>query len=161
MEELLLVYRLLGSLNQGRLKSSSAKTHFLLLRLHRPSILVPRKNPLKGHSKSNLFHAVLPKLNLRRTSPPPSPASSLSSSSFLVTVLFCAIFSIYSSKYTRTGPPFERKINLLIRGYTRKMNMDHLFQHCALGTARGANGRSHGWLLFKCNQGTAQRIYLN
>ncbi|GFY99360.1 hypothetical protein Acr_13g0007610 [Actinidia rufa] len=69
------------------------------------------KKPTKRYSKSNLFHAVLPKLNLRRsTSHPPSPASSLSSSSSWSPSCSVPSSPFYSFKYTRTGSPFERKI---------------------------------------------------
>lgn len=54
-----LAYHFRGNLNRGRLESSSATTHFLLLHHHLPSSLDPQKNPLKGNQNptfSTMFY---------------------------------------------------------------------------------------------------------
>ena len=98
------------------------------------------KKPSKRHSKSNLFHAVLPNLNLRRsTSHPPSPASSLSSSSS-----WPPSCSVPSSPFTPSNTRGQIHLSSARSSFDSRVHEEdeHGSPVSALcfGTARGANG---------------------
>ncbi|XP_057488072.1 uncharacterized protein LOC130774093 [Actinidia eriantha] len=102
------------------------------------------KKPTKRLSKSNLFHAVLPKLNLRRTSHPPSPASSLSSSSS-----WSPSCSVPSSPFTPSNIRGRVHLSSARSSFDSRVHEEDEYgspvSALCFGTARGANGRSRGF----------------
>lgn len=98
------------------------------------------KKPTKKESKHNLFHNVLPKLSWRKTSNPPSPSSSFSSSPR------SRSRSVPSSPLTT--PNTKRQSNPSLAFHLRAKEEDQVgspVSTLCFGFGRGTNARSRGF----------------